>query len=167
MAPALGMTPMQKQIELNGQSEPAWQIEMRDLARGFAGALFVSLPLLYTMEMWHFGRSLDIRLILFLLVLGYFGNVGLCAYAGFRQTRWESGYLWDGIACMGIGAVASALTLLVAGIIDFDLSPTILEKRSRSRSSRPGSALRWHATSWEAATATRTGRHSRPICRWS
>ena len=125
---AVKLTPLDEQIEIDGECEPAWQIEVRDLARGFAGALFVSLPLLYTMEMWEFGRTMPVWNIIAMLVVGYFCNVGLCAYAGFRRTQWVGGYFWDGAVCMGIGAVASFVTLLVTGIIDFDLSAEIAIK---------------------------------------
>ncbi|RZV33851.1 MAG: DUF2391 family protein [Sphingomonadaceae bacterium] len=128
MAKAFAMTPLDREIEIGEDCEPAWRVETRDVARGFAGALFVSLPLLYTLEMWEHGRSLHPWSIVAMLVVGYFVNVGLCAYASFRQTQWESGYFWDALVCMGIGAVASAVTLLVTGIIDFGLSPEIIIK---------------------------------------
>ncbi|BDI60579.1 DUF2391 family protein [Qipengyuania nanhaisediminis] len=125
---ALGITPLDEQIEKRDECDPAWKVEIRDLARGFAGALFVSLPLLYTMEMWQHGRELSGWTVIGFLVAGYFVNVGFCAYAGFRQTQWTSGYFWDAMTALGIGAVASVLTLTVAGIIDFSLSPEIMWK---------------------------------------
>lgn len=125
MGSVASLTPLDRQIEIHGECEPVWTVELRDLARGFAGALFVSLPLLYTMEMWEHGRSLPPWGIIAMLVAGYFANVGLCAYASFRQTHWVEGYFWDGLVCMGIGAVASFVSLFVAGIIDFELSQEV------------------------------------------
>lgn len=121
-------TDLNTPIAIDDECKPAWKVEMRDIARGFAGAVFVSLPLLYTMEMWEHGRSMPPWGIIVMLVGGYFANVGLCAYSGFRQTQCSSGYFWDAAVAMGIGAVASTLTLLVTGIIDFDLSPEIAIK---------------------------------------
>ncbi len=128
MSELVSPTALEHQIRINDECEPAWRVEMRDLSRGFAGALFVSLPLLYTMEMWEHGRTLPAWGIIAMLVAGYFANVGLCAYASFRQTHWVQGYFWDGLVCMGIGAVASFATLFVSGIIDFDLSKEVLVK---------------------------------------
>lgn len=125
---SFALTALRTRVDSDGRCDPAWEVELRDLARGFAGALFVSLPLLFTMEMWEHARSLSHWAVIGMLIAGYFANVGLCAYASFRQTHWVAGYFWDGLVCLGIGAVASVVTLLAAGIIDFGLSTEILVK---------------------------------------
>lgn len=85
----LATTDINTPIAIGDECDPAWLVEMRDIARGFGGAVFVSLPLLYTMEMWKHGRSIPLWSLVLIMIGGYFANVGLCAYSGFRQTQWQ------------------------------------------------------------------------------
>ena len=88
------------------------------LARAFGGAVFFSLPLLMTMEMWWLGFYLDrVRLAIFivamipmLIVLDY--------YSGFEETAsWREDAM-DGMIAYGVGIIASFLILLLFGIVD-------------------------------------------------
>lgn len=90
----------------------------RGLARAFGGAIFFSLPLLMTMEMWWLGFYMDrFRLTLFMLLMIPM-LVGLDRYSGFKETSsWREDAV-DGIVAYGVGIVASTLVLLLLNIIN-------------------------------------------------
>jgi putative integral membrane protein (TIGR02587 family) len=75
-----------------------------------------ALPLLYTMEMWSYGRTISDGFLL-LLYVPTVGVVVLCLlFGGFRLGR--SGHLFlDTLITLGIGLAISAVTLLVVGQI--------------------------------------------------
>lgn len=93
------------------------QKSLREYARGIAGGLIFSMPLLYTMEVWWIGLSADpLRLagsmvVTFLLLLGYNRYVGLRSDAGWREI------MIDSVEEMGIGIVTAAGVLLLLGRI--------------------------------------------------
>ena len=88
---------------------------LREYARGVAGGLLFSLPLLYTMEVWWAGFvAHPWRLALyvagtFLLLLGY--NY----YAGLRRDSCFSEVAIDSVEEMGIGLLVAALVLWLLG----------------------------------------------------
>ncbi len=94
---------------------------LQEYARGVAGGLLFSLPLLYTMEVWWTGfnahpfRLLAYVLTTFLLLLGYNRYAGLRRDANFLEVAIDS------IEEMGIGIVVAALMLWLLGRITFDL----------------------------------------------
>lgn len=88
-----------------------WQHEMRELMRGFAGALFVALPLLYTQEMWERALNIDPWTMIGVLVVAYAANAGYHAYTGFKVARSRTSLVWDPITSFGLGALASLVTL--------------------------------------------------------
>lgn len=93
---------------------------LREYARGIAGGLMFSLPLLYTMEVWWAGFVAEpMRLILyvatvFVLLLGYNHYVGLHHEA----SRWE--VVIDSVEEMGLGLVVAAVVLFLLGQIETD-----------------------------------------------
>ena len=91
------------------------------LARAFAGAIIFAFPLMMTMEMWWLGFYLDrVRLLLFLLVI-FLILIPLSHLVGFeRTTRWSDD-LMDALAAFGVGVFASAVMLLLFGIITPDM----------------------------------------------
>lgn len=92
---------------------------LRGLARGAAGALLFSFPLLMTMEMWEFGFHMGrLRLALFLAVT--VGVVfGLSHYAGFRDTH---NLADDALAALLIGFAVSAALLVLLAILTTESS---------------------------------------------
>lgn len=100
----------------------AGEVELRDIARGFAGALFVSLPLLFTMEMWSVARTIPDWVLLIFLGFSFILNKLYLDFAGFRRCAWQRSKWWDAAIAMGIGVVASLITLLVTGTIKPDLN---------------------------------------------
>lgn len=93
---------------------------MREYGRGIAGGLLVSLPLLYTQEVWHAGFSWHpARLILyvvatFVLLLGYNRYAGLHADASFAEVAIDS------VEEMGLGMLIAALILWLIGRVTLD-----------------------------------------------
>lgn len=87
------------------------------LARGFAGALVFSLPMVMTMEMWRLGFYMSrVRLVIF-LALSVPMLVLLAYHAGFRQTHnWTQDVL-DGLSGYAVGYLTSATMLALMGII--------------------------------------------------
>ncbi|MDQ2670629.1 MAG: TIGR02587 family membrane protein [Gemmatimonadota bacterium] len=87
------------------------------LARAFGGAIFFSLPLLMTMEMWSLGFSMDrLRLALFIAIFVPI-LMGLSHYAGFQETdSWLEDAV-DGVIAYFVGFVTSATVLWLFGLL--------------------------------------------------
>jgi putative integral membrane protein (TIGR02587 family) len=94
---------------------------LREYARGIAGGLLFSLPLLYTMEVWWAGfiaqswHLFVYVLVTFVVLLGY------NRYAGLRQDAGIAEVAIDSIEEMGIGLLLSALVLWLLGRITLDM----------------------------------------------
>lgn len=88
------------------------------LARAFGGAVFFSLPLLMTMEMWWLGFSMSrFRLALFMLFMIPL-LVALDYYSGFRETStWREDAV-DAMVAYGVGFVTSFGILVLFGVLD-------------------------------------------------
>lgn len=91
---------------------------LQEYMRGIAGGLIMSLPLLYTMEVWWAGFLLSPWKIAIYLVAG-FGL--LLLYNRFAGLRADSGWLEvaiDSVEELGLGIVISAIMLWAVGQID-------------------------------------------------
>lgn len=90
---------------------------LQEYARGVAGGLIFSLPLLFTMEMWwtgfitHPSRLLIGLLGTFFLLLGYNRFAGLRSDSSFLEV------VIDSVEELGLGLVVSAAVLLLLGRI--------------------------------------------------
>ncbi|MCA1615575.1 MAG: TIGR02587 family membrane protein [Acidobacteria bacterium] len=88
---------------------------LQEYARGAAGGLLLSLPLLYTMEVWWAGfiahpwRLAVYVLATFVLLLGY------NEFAGLRRDNSFAEVVIDSVEEMGIGIVVAALVLWLLG----------------------------------------------------
>ena len=93
------------------------------LARAFGGAIFFSMPLLMTMEMWELGFYMDrLRLGLFIAVFLPI-LMGLSHYAGFQETdSWLEDAV-DGVIAYLVGFVTSAAVLSLLGILTLAMPP--------------------------------------------
>lgn len=93
---------------------------LREYARGIAGGLMFSLPLLYTMEVWWSGfvaepmRLLIYMASVFLLLLGY------NHYAGLHHDACWSEVVIDSVEEMGLGLLLAATMLFLLGQIELD-----------------------------------------------
>ena len=91
------------------------------LARAFGGAVLFGLPLLMTMEMWALGfYAHPARLLLFYAV-NFLILVGLSRFGGFERTAnlFEDGL--DALAAVAVAVIASALILVLLGIVTADM----------------------------------------------
>ena len=94
---------------------------LREYARGMAGGLMFSLPLLYTMEVWWTGFVADpMRLLIyvaatFVLLLGY------NHYAGLHHDASWSEVAIDSVEEMGLGLVVAAIVLFLLGQLETDM----------------------------------------------
>lgn len=93
------------------------------LARGLAGALLFSIPMLMTMEMWFLGFYMDRERLLLLLVLNLPLLVGLSHRIGFERTATWRESARDAIVAYGMGVAASALILVLLGVVKLDMAP--------------------------------------------
>lgn len=90
-------------------------------ARGAAGGLLFSLPILYTMEVWWTGfiahpwRLVAYCLSIFTLLLAYNFHCGL------RRNETPVEVLIDTVDALGIGLLLAAVILWLTGVISFDL----------------------------------------------
>ena len=94
--------------------------EARELLRGFAGALFVALPLLYTMEMWERARNIEPGVLLAILGGAFLLIMGYNSYSGFKTGRARVHLRWDSVTSLGLGLLASLITLLITARITLD-----------------------------------------------
>jgi putative integral membrane protein (TIGR02587 family) len=87
------------------------------LGRGVAGALFLALPMLMTMEMWYLGFSMA-RERLFLLLLVNIPLLILLAHRiGFEETfSWREA-IRDAAIAYGIGILTSLVVLTALGLL--------------------------------------------------
>ena len=94
---------------------------LREYARGMAGGLMFSLPLLYTMEVWWTGFVADpMRLLIyvaatFVLLLGY------NHYAGLHEDASWAEVAIDSVEEMGLGLVVATIVLFLLGQLETDM----------------------------------------------
>ncbi|MBN9054614.1 MAG: hypothetical protein BGO06_06635 [Shinella sp. 65-6] len=91
------------------------------LARGIAGALFLALPMLMTMEMWYLGFYIARERLLLLLLVNIPLLVLLAHRIGFEETfTWREAFR-DATIAYGIGILTSAVVLAALGIVGRDM----------------------------------------------
>ena len=95
---------------------------LREYARGLAGGLLFSLPMLYTMEIWWTGfLASPLR-----LSAGLAATFGLLIlynlFAGLREDASFAEVLIDSVEEMGLGLVGAALLLWMLGRIEPSMS---------------------------------------------
>lgn len=96
--------------------------DRNSLLRAVAGALLGALPLLFTMEMWWYGRAASEKALIGWLVVTA-GIVTLCLlFGGFRRGHGEILAL-DLPITFGVAITVAAMTLLVVGQIQPGRTP--------------------------------------------
>jgi putative integral membrane protein (TIGR02587 family) len=101
---------------------PTPQKSLKQYARGVGGGLMISLPLLYTMEMWWTGfiskpgRLLAMMGGTFLILLAY------NRFAGLRSNQSFQGIVMDAIEELGLGLLAGAAFLTLLSEVDWNQS---------------------------------------------
>lgn len=102
---------------------------LREYARGLAGGLLFSLPILYTMEMWWTGFLATPLSLLAGLTATFCLLVLYNLYAGLRSDASLIEVAIDSIEEMGLGLVLAALLLWLIGRIDLSMNlPEIVGK---------------------------------------
>lgn len=98
------------------------QESLQEYARGIAGGLLFSLPLLYTMEVWWAGVTFSPLHQLLGLAACYGLLLGYNRYAGLRPdaSLWEVAI--DSVEELGIGLVIAAAFLWLLGQIDSSMT---------------------------------------------
>ncbi len=84
-----------------------------EYARGVAGGFLVSLPLLYTMEVWAQGFTLSALHMLGFLLVTFCLLLGYNRFSGMRQDASFLEVVIDSVEELGIGLVLSALILFL------------------------------------------------------
>lgn len=87
------------------------------LGRGVAGALFLALPMLMTMEMWYLGFYMARERLLLLLLINLPLLVLLAHRIGFEETFTWREALRDATIAYGIGIVTSVVILTALGLL--------------------------------------------------
>ncbi|UDF28905.1 UNVERIFIED_ORG: TIGR02587 family membrane protein [Roseateles sp. XES5] len=90
------------------------------LGRGVAGALFLALPMLMTMEMWYLGFYMARERLLLLLLLNIPLLVLLAHRIGFEETFTWPEAIRDAIIAYGVGIVTSLVILASLGLLRGD-----------------------------------------------
>lgn len=93
----------------------SWQESMNEYARGIAGGLIFSLPLLYTMEMWWAGQSLPPYRLLAYLCVTFLLLLGYNRYAGLHDDASLMEIWTDSVEEMGLGLLLSFVVLQSIG----------------------------------------------------
>lgn len=94
---------------------------VRGIARGFAGALLFSIPMLMTMEMWFLGFYMSRERLLLLLLLNLPLLLVLSHRIGFEHTVTWTQSARDAIVAYGMGILASAAILVLLGVVTIDM----------------------------------------------
>lgn len=87
------------------------------LGRGVAGALFLALPMLMTMEMWYLGFYMARERLLLLLLLNIPLLILLAHRIGFEETFTWREAVRDALIAYGIGIMTSLVVLTALGLL--------------------------------------------------
>ena len=87
------------------------------LGRGVAGALFLALPMLMTMEMWYLGFYIARERLLLLLLLNIPLLILLAHRIGFEETATWREAIRDATIAYGIGILTSVVILTALGLL--------------------------------------------------
>lgn len=109
----ISISPLNRKVDQGGEQKTLFRAEIEDLSRAFCGALFLALPLHFTMEMWDRARVISPLALLLILIACYFINVGYGYYSGYKGKVSRQNPWLDAFTCMGIGFIASLITLLL------------------------------------------------------
>jgi len=94
---------------------------LQEYARGIAGGLLFSLPLLYTMEVWWAGFTSHPWRLLLYVVATYILLIGYNYFGGLRHDTGWADVLIDSVEELGLGMLLSSAMLLVLGRVTFDM----------------------------------------------
>ncbi|HEX5724262.1 MAG TPA: TIGR02587 family membrane protein [Longimicrobiaceae bacterium] len=90
------------------------------IARAFGGAIFFSLPLLMTMEMWWLGFYMSRWHLALFMVFILPLLIGIDHYSGFEETSTWREDVVDALVAYAVGFVAATGILLLFGVVGAD-----------------------------------------------
>ncbi len=120
MPRVIAVSPLTRPVEIEEEVASFYRHELRELLRGFAGALFVALPLLYTQEMWERARNIEEGVLIAIMLAALLINMGYVSYSGYKKGKGRTHVQWDAMMCFGLGLVASFITLLITARVTLD-----------------------------------------------
>jgi putative integral membrane protein (TIGR02587 family) len=94
---------------------------LQEYARGIAGGLLFSLPLLYTMEVWWSGLFVRPMALIFCVFVTFALLLGYNRYAGMRRDASWAEVAIDSVEEMGLGIIIAAVILWLLGRITAEL----------------------------------------------
>src|SRR5687767_14084536 len=104
-------------------SHPSLQI-----VRGFAGAVLFSFPMLMTREMWSLGVAVEPERLMLFLSVRLALLAGMASYARNDNALARPGDLVDAAAAYGVGVLATAVVLLLFGVIEAGMSADAINR---------------------------------------
>lgn len=101
---------------------PAVQQEINDLIRGVSGGFLFGIPLLYTMEVWWIGSSVNPVIMLITIAVTFVVVFALNLTEGFRKSRGTTLHqvIDDTIDAIAIGMLSATLMLVLLREITLD-----------------------------------------------
>jgi putative integral membrane protein (TIGR02587 family) len=91
---------------------------LEEYARGVAGGLLFSLPLIYTMEVWWAGFSAGPPRLLAYFVIGFLLLFGYNRYSGLHEDASWLEVAFEAVEEMGLGLLLAAFTLWFLGRLE-------------------------------------------------
>jgi putative integral membrane protein (TIGR02587 family) len=95
---------------------------LQEYARGIAGGLLFSLPLIYTMEVWWAGFTSHPMRLFFYVVVTFTLLIGYNLFAGLRHDASLTEVVIDSVEEMGMGLLISSAMLLLLRRVTFDMT---------------------------------------------
>ena len=105
---------MSREARPKGRNRPVSR-SLQEYARGIAGGLLFSLPLLYTMEVWWAGFLAQPLRLLFYFVAGFLLLFAYNRYSGLREDASWLEVAFEAVEEMGLGLLISLLMLWLLG----------------------------------------------------
>lgn len=93
---------------------------LRSYARGMAGGLIFSLPLLYTQETWAVSSLVPPQRLLILMAITFLLLLGYNRFDGLRDEATLHGLAFDAVIEMGLGLLLSAGLLLLLARLEWN-----------------------------------------------
>ncbi|MGB7924958.1 MAG: TIGR02587 family membrane protein [Pyrinomonadaceae bacterium] len=98
------------------------QKSLQEYARGIAGGLLFSLPLIYTMEVWWAGFTSHPMRLFFYVVVTFALLIGYNQFAGLRHDASFTEVVIDSVEELGLGLLISSAMLLLLRRVSFDMT---------------------------------------------
>lgn len=105
------------QLTISEKSYRPLNESLGEYGRGIAGGLIFSMPLLYTMELWHIGHRVEPMRLFTAAMATFIVLLGYNRYAGLRSDASRIEIIIDSVEELGIGLVLSAIILWLMGLI--------------------------------------------------